>query len=63
LLANLHTTSEGDKVGEGTVVELIGTLINGKFSNEGRACGLQVSELPARGPHKDRVPASSNRTG
>jgi hypothetical protein len=34
-LADLHTTSEGDSVGEGTVVELIGFLIKGKFSNLG----------------------------
>jgi hypothetical protein len=34
-LADLHTTSEGDTVGEGAVVELIGFLIKGKFSNVG----------------------------
>jgi hypothetical protein len=40
LLANLHTTSEGDKVGEGTVVELIGILINGgsRTKDEHAAC-------------------------
>jgi hypothetical protein len=30
-LADLHTTSEGDSVGEGTVVELIGFLIKVSF--------------------------------
>lgn len=35
LLRDLHETSEGDLIGEGTVVELVGFLIKGKFSNIG----------------------------
>lgn len=44
LLTDLHTTTDGDSVGEGTVVELIGFVIKGKFSNVGSGesvnCGL-----------------------
>jgi len=34
-LQGLHTTSDGDTIGEGSVVQLIGFLIKGKFSNVG----------------------------
>jgi hypothetical protein len=35
VLKALHTTTEGDTIGEGSVVQLIGFLIKGKFSNVG----------------------------
>ena len=34
-LQNLHTTSEGDTIGEGSVVQVIGFLSKGKFFNVG----------------------------
>lgn len=45
VLKNLHKTTEGDTIGEGSVVELIGFLINAKFSNVGRD-----GQLGAPGP-------------
>jgi hypothetical protein len=47
-LQGLHTTSDGATVGEGSVVQLIGFLIKGKFSNVGSGesvnCGLEDRE-------------------
>ena len=36
VLKDLHKTTEGDTIGEGSVVQLIGFLIKAKFSNVGK---------------------------
>jgi hypothetical protein len=47
VLKDLHTTTEGDTIGEGSVVQLIGFLIKGKFSNVGKGETVNC-ELPDR---------------
>jgi hypothetical protein len=47
VLKDLHTTTEGDTIGEGSVVPLIGFLIKGKFSNVGKGETVNC-ELPDR---------------
>jgi len=46
-LKDLHKTSEGDTIGEGSVVQLIGFLIKAKFSNVGKGETVNC-ELPDR---------------
>jgi hypothetical protein len=47
VLKDLHTTTEGDTTGEGSVVQLIGLLIKAKFSNVGTGETVNC-ELPDR---------------
>ena len=43
LLRDLHTTDDNHHVGEGTVVQIIGFLIKGKYSNVGKNKGESVN--------------------
>jgi len=47
VLKDLHKTTEGDTIGEGSVVQLIGFLIKAKFSNVGTGETVNC-ELPDR---------------
>ena len=47
VLSDLHTTTEGDTIGEGSVVQFIGFLIKSKFSNVGSGETVNCN-LPAR---------------
>ena len=47
VLKDLHKTTEGDTIGEGSVVQLIGFLIKAKFSNVGKGETVNC-ELPDR---------------
>ena len=47
VLKDLHRTTEGDTIGEGSVVQLIGFLIKAKFSNVGKGETVNC-ELPDR---------------
>jgi Carboxylesterase family len=48
LLQNIHTTDTGEKVGEGTVVPLIGFVMKGKYSNTGKGTtSFTTTERPS----------------
>lgn len=54
VLKNLHSTTEGDTIGEGSVVQLIGFLIRGKFSNVGTGETVNC-QLPDREENDSHV--------
>jgi hypothetical protein len=51
VLRDLHKATEGDTIGEGAVVQLIGFLIKAKFSNvgKGETVNCELPELETTG--------------